>query len=749
MKLLVEGYKYRADAVKGALKGIDFFESVNREVTVNYVGYLYNPHIGDCVFILPKVLLQPDPNDPDNPKAYRVFGQDPHDLIHLDVAKGLEDYQRAFIYEFAVWIYRTIYVYNQRHPDNEIVLHRRNTTIGSDHRHLANTFLEVIMALVDFNRKNQDFFMQTVKNLHSGFNKINWTRTISTSQAIVQQGHPVYLNPVNKRRMINFDEELLIIFFSILDHVNTKYGFPVKLPLGFELIKGEQFQRYLDGFGEVRLRQIKYKYFSDKALYLWELCHAFFEHSHHVSIASELNEYLIASDFNIVFEGIIDDLIGDPETTLPKHLKNQKDGKRVDHLYRDEAITTFGDPRPDTKQIFYIGDSKYYQLLNEIPDESVYKQYTYARNLIQWNVDIFRDPKSDDDLYWRDRTERPLDKATEGYGIVPNFFISARMAPDLSYDDNISEAAKRITTHMQYHFENRLFDRDTLLISHYDVNFLYIVSLYSRDNDSEKAVWRAKVRRLFREQIRKMLHDRFDFYAMKPRNTEQSEKFLRENFQDVLGKVSRPYGDGMSQYYSLALDNYKDLDGDTAAELERKAEGREKNEELRQRLSTAFYVEPIHLGENPAAKLDQYVTETYSPILNEPVLVCYIKDDDTRAAIFKHKMVYVRLGMGKGALHLGQGYEYTKYVLLHRKGERLLLQTAGYGPRLARAADLKKYGFHPKSASWYLVFDLANMLNITVPGFDLSQARVGGRSDTAPYITTLHNLTTVDNDTQS
>lgn len=31
-------------------------------------------------------------------------------------------------------------------------------------------------------------------------------------------------------------------------------------------------------------------------------------------------------------------------------------------------------------------------------------------------------------------------------------------------------------------FENRLFDRDTLLLCHYDVNFLYIVSLYGRNN---------------------------------------------------------------------------------------------------------------------------------------------------------------------------------------------------------------------------------------------------------------------------
>lgn len=40
-------------------------------------------------------------------------------------------------------------------------------------------------------------------------------------------------------------------------------------------------------------------------------------------------------------------------------------------------------------QTYYIGDSKYYKLSGELGDESVYKQYTYARNVIQWNLDIF------------------------------------------------------------------------------------------------------------------------------------------------------------------------------------------------------------------------------------------------------------------------------------------------------------------------------------------------------------------------
>lgn len=606
MKLLIEGYKYDSEDAKKALRGLNFFQNSRGQVSINYVGYLYNPHISDCVFILPKVLISNISDSKTGKMAETVFGHDPNKLINFDEAYFLEDSQREFVYEFAVWIYRTIYVFNLKNPQNDIVLHKRNTEIGSNHRHLSNTLLEVIMALVDYKRKNNDFFMTILKNIHSGFNKINWSKTISRSNAIIADNSPIYLNPINKKRQINFEEELLIIFFSILHYVNKKYGFPVDIKLGFELIKEERFQHFLNGFGARRLKQIKYKYFSDKALYLWELCYAFFEHSKNVSASTELKEYLIASNFNIVFESIIDELISDPEPELPKYLKNQKDGKRIDHLYKDKPLTVFGEN--DARSIFYIGDSKYYHLNNAITKESVYKQYTYARNLIQWNLDIFQG-KIKDDADWKSKIRelRDLrDKTTEGYGIVPNFFISATMAKDLSFDDTIFETEKKVKSYMQSQFENRLFDRDTLIISHYDVNFLYIVSLYSRNNESEKAEWKQKVRTMFRKQIRIMLESRFDFYVMQPKNFEEADKYIKENFQRILGKVSRPYSN--ESIFLLALDKYDD--SNEYPDEQKRVDGKAKNQALLSDLKQYFTVVSIKLDENPEVKLPPMLKES-------------------------------------------------------------------------------------------------------------------------------------------
>lgn len=581
MILLIEGYNYKADDVKEVLEGLGLLENLNQEVIVNYVGYMYNPHIKDCVFILPKVLID------DKEKAFGHI--DPTDLIHLDKAESLTEEERRFIYEFAVWIYRALYVFKNSNPDNDIIYHKQMTKVGNHHRHMTNTFLEVLLALVDFNKKNQNFFMMVLRNLHSGNNKINWTKTISSSQAFVQdEEEPIYLDPVNKKRQINFDEELLVIFFSILNYIRGRYGFPVQIQMGYELIQGEQFNRYLNGYGQIRLRQIKYKYFSDKTLYLWELCYAFFERSHQIAITSELQEYLVAKNFNIVFEAIIDELVGDKE--LPDGLKDQPDGKIVDHLYSYKSLTTTGD---ENKDVFYIGDSKYYKLGNEIGSESVYKQFTYARNVIQWNMNLFLDGK---DNNWSKRVSKYRDEVTEGYNIVPNFFISARMDKELSYDDKIYETQKDNKFFIQRHFENRLFDRDTLLIYHYDVNFLYVVSLYAQNDDGAKQQWKDKVRALFRKEIQQKLQGDFKFYAMTAHPNVDATQYIEENFKEVLGKLYQPFPN--KEFFSLALDSNEKY--------------KEENDKLLEELRNHFYVEECKIGTDPTEILE--VAKAITPV---------------------------------------------------------------------------------------------------------------------------------------
>lgn len=574
MKLLIEEYQYNVADVENVLDGLFTLQDVERKVSVSYVGYYYNPHekVRDVVFILPKVLID---------EQGLVFGKyEPKDLIHLDEAK-IDEKHRKFLYEFAVWIHRAIVVYNDTHEKNEIVLHRQIENEGKgSHKKKSNTLLDVILSLVRFNNENQQFFTFILKNLHSGFNKINWGKTIARTTAIVQDQSPAYLNPVNKKRQVNFDEELIVIFFSILQYVFETFGFRSKINFGFKLITGAKFRRYLDGFGRTRLRQIKYKYFSDKAVRLWDLCYAFFDKAYKIRVNTSQSEYLLVKSFHIVFEAMIDELIGIPHEQLPAGLADQYDGKIVDHFYTYDGLLI--DNKVDD-DIYYIGDSKYYKIGNSLGTESIYKQRTYARNVIQWNLDIWLNGKANMDNQF-ERIQL-FDEVTEGYNIIPNFFISATIDNEtLSYDDHTMPHPKQPPVSRQ--FKNRLYDRDTLLLSHYDVNFLFVLSLYARNRAAAKSAWRESVRAKFRTAIQQMLKEKFDFYALASHPDVDASAYFKAHFQDTLGKTFRPYEN--QNIFSLALDKSFPQD----------------NENLLAALAENFYVVSVNLGDDPSSSLN-------------------------------------------------------------------------------------------------------------------------------------------------
>ncbi len=587
MKILLEEYAYPAASVGKVLEGLSAMENVERMVCVEYVGYFYNPAVQDCVFILPKVLL-------DGKK--KVFGHiSPESLIHVDLCTELTLSERKFLYEFAVWIYRAICVYREDFKsrngrESDAIYHRLLMAERSGTRRVEGTFLDILLAIVRFNWENQPYFTSVLREKHSGYNKINWTRTISHTRAFVQEDEAVFLRPVNKKRQVNFEEELLVIFFSILNRIHEEFGFSVHIEFGFELIKGSRFDRFVKGgghgYGCRRLREIKYKYFSDKALRVWSLCFDYFEKADIVDIRANDREYLLVKNFNIVFEAMIDELVGDRREELPEKLKDQPDGKRVDHLFRYRGLAETDESERD---IYYIGDSKYYGIGSTVGSESVYKQYTYARNVIQYNLDILlSDPSGTKTDVQHVIARNYRDELTEGYNIVPNFFISAKASAELNYADDIDDADRRAQVYTSEQFRNRLFDRDTQLICHYDVNFLFIIALYARRNVREKAEWKQKARKLFREKIRQQLAKRYDFYVMAPKPGTVTKAFLNNHFRLVSGKVFDVTAQG--QRLSLAL-NKSDNDPKV------------KNAVLLNTLRKHFYVVPSSLGEDVEAKI--------------------------------------------------------------------------------------------------------------------------------------------------
>ena len=645
MRILVEEHKYPLALVKD-----DLWDGISADpdgtVTFNYVGYFYNAERKDCVLLLPRVLLE-DVRNGAGCSEERMFvehasdgvetfhGYTPEEIIDPDKKNDNGEYlvkaeHRKFIREFSVWIYRAIELYwreNQNNAMKRSTIRRQFVPLmGRGAFRESHTLLDVILALLDFQKEHIDFILTTLHNRHRGMNKVNWTKTVAKSPIVWMGGRPVYVSPVNKHREADLDDELFRIFYSILEYIRNEFGFNILDNPGFPTMTNVQFRHFLAGAGRIRLRQIKGKYFSDLALKLWELCYAFFDHQQAIRLQANRQEFLLAKNFQIVFEAIIDDLIGDKD--IPAGLKEQEDGKRVDHMYRYRDLTTVDAEKADG-EIYYIGDSKYYKRRTAITPESVYKQFTYARNVIQWNLDLFLDQK-DEMAASQGPIKKLRDDATEGYAITPNFFISARIDDDLGYNHDEITTTTKTPCFFSRQFENRLFDRDTLLIAHYDVNFLFVVSRYARNNAAQKQEWREKVRAIFRERIRKMLQEYFTFYAMTPKGNVDAEAFFRENFKDIIGRVYSPYGRrGNYDYYSLALRNNEIFEDENAAVLGLLRKG--------------FNVEKCKLGEKPEEAVQGESRLMTAPVSRNRLTFHWLENYRDKSIVF---------GFCKGEEHL-------------------------------------------------------------------------------------------------
>ena len=213
---------------------------------------------------------------------------------------------------------------------------------------------------------------------------------------------------------------------------------------------------------------------------------------------------------------MIDSLIG--EKSLPAGLKEQKDGKIIDHIYQGRSLIGDGN-------IYFIGDSKYYREDSTVGQHSRYKQFTYAKNVIQYHIDLF---------HKNAQTLRYRDELTEGYNPTPNFFIRGTLRDDLS-DKEINLKLEGKGRYESKHFEDRLFDRDTLLVLTYKINFLYVLSSYVQNRGYAPD---NTLRKQFREDIIKTLEEQYHFYELWPEaSAEEKKAFVKEHFKQLLGKV--------------------------------------------------------------------------------------------------------------------------------------------------------------------------------------------------------------------
>ena len=678
MKILIEQYGYTKERLSAILDPHYFTELRDGKAKIPYVGYFLSHKIPDMVFMLPKVFIIDG----------KAFGEyEPEDIIDFDL---LKPEHKANVFSLSVWIYRAIKLYFQRKDkageETEIL-----QNVVSHQGPRSETMIDIVLSILKFDKEHKNLFAYITRLKHSGQNKIHWQKTISRTQALIQSGVPIYTQPHTKQKDINFDEELIVLFYSVLNYLAQEFKFNVRPAFGYDLLKSETIQSMIDSGKGIRiLRQNRRKYFTDDMVQLWNLLFTFFEQSQYVQSKDNDDEQaMLVREFNLVFEDMIDSLIGDSD--IRGELKTQKDGKIIDHIYRDNALIE------DKKQIYFIGDSKYYKDDNDIGPNSIYKQFTYAKNVIQYNIDFFnRKPEEfqRENLLYRDN-------ATEGYNITPNFFIRGHLQADQL--NNYSDDNLQLETmgdgrnyKISYHFENRLFDRDTLILQTYNINFLFVLACYVQGAGGNTQ----RIRGVFRDNIKRVLQLQYDFFAIKPKVQDEAETFIHNNFQQVLGKVFAPYT-ASTNCMALALDSAVD------------------NTDTFNLIDQYFYRHPIpkdQLDVDPETLFgfeEQTVIHTTHFGEKDWVLLIERSVPDEKLLEVHQQMIhadYVAMGIGvkPGAIDIEPAMMTTKYVVVHNKRQGKFACLKGK-PQLVYKGDLNDTFFVAKgkdNSSVFVVYEI-------------------------------------------
>ncbi|OXA83963.1 hypothetical protein B0A56_00005, partial [Flavobacterium columnare NBRC 100251 = ATCC 23463] len=415
MKVLVEGENYSIEQLSQIFDDPKFYIQNGNQCKITSVGYYHSYEKKELVYMLPKVFMFND-----EITVFDISKDELFDLNSSETFKHKEKYN--WIRQMLVYFYFSLKEYKRRIKNTSIIdsslLYELNSNLGN----FEYSYLDLLLSFVNFYKKNKNTILyRHIDFKSSQAKKPKWEKTIHKYLPFIDsKNKPIYVEIRNKKKVINSEEELLIYFFSILNRFNEDHNLHLKIDKSYTLIKGKKFD-LLQESGLSKLRKIKHRYFSDTLKKMYSLCELYFSKTDTSSFKKNNEEFISVRNYNIVFEDMIDKLFSDKldETkevdsiSLDK-LKYNDDGKIIDHIYDYQSLI-------DTSNIFYIGDSKYYKSGNEANKLSKYKQFTYAKNVIQFNIDLLNDNQCyKENIRYRD-------EITEGYNITPNFFIYGKI----------------------------------------------------------------------------------------------------------------------------------------------------------------------------------------------------------------------------------------------------------------------------------------------------------------------------------
>ncbi|MFV5691005.1 hypothetical protein ACM55K_03150 [Flavobacterium sp. LT1R49] len=523
MKILIEGEKYSLNTLLEVFDDPKFFIQEGMFGTINCVGYYHSFSKNELIYILPKVFIIEE----------KAFELSPQQLFDLDLKISFKhDVNYAWVRQLLIYFYNSLAEFRNRYRNTVIIESSQSFELNSNLGLTEYSYLDLVLSFVNFYKKNKNTILyHHIEFISNQAKKAKWEKTIRTSLPIlISNNSPLYIDIRNKQKKVNDEEELLSYFFSILNHFKIEHDLPVTIDKSYKLIRGSQFEK-LQRTGLTKLRKIKHRYFADTLKRMYQLCELYFSKTDLSSPKRKNEEFISVRNYNIVFEDMIDKLFTDKiydsksinGISIDK-LKNNKDGKIIDHIFEHKSII-------DTDNIFYIGDSKYYKSDGVAGKLSTYKQFTYAKNVIQFNIDLLNKSKAYDNIRYRD-------DITEGYNISPNFFIYGHLNDEKNFDEPLLKKYK--TVKKSFHFKDRIFDRDTLFVLQYRINFLFVLKSYTSINFNKINSFRNDTKNHFRNKFLKYFNSvdncGFEFYE-KDFENDAIDIFVNKNFRLLNGKA--------------------------------------------------------------------------------------------------------------------------------------------------------------------------------------------------------------------
>jgi len=525
MRIFIEGESYSLDILK-PIFGDKFYMPNGVNGIIDNVGY-YHSIDNEVIYLLPKVFID---------TKGLILNKYPKDLFAENSIDDVIESQDElnWLKRFLIIFYKGLIEYRTRYK-NTIQSKGDVLQLSSFLGENEYSFLDIVLSFVNFHKKNKNTILFIhKKQISAKHKKVNWGKTVRKSNPFVtNEGIPIYSELNVKKKYIDTEEELLCMFYSVLNHLKTEYNFSIQIDESYTIAKGSAYEKLAANAPKI-LKKIRYKYFSDTLVKMYKLLELYFSKSNKVSIQSKNEDFIMVKYYHLIFEDMIDKLITSKidvkETSKGvslKKLKENKDGKIIDHLFEYDSLID------RDESIFYIGDSKYYKTNNEVQENSIYKQFTYAKNVIQFNIDLLNEGKKiNNNIRYRD-------KVTEGYNITPNFFIQGVVTDIFDFDDDKLAIDFDKGIKHSYHFKERIFDRDSLFVNHYSINFLFVLKSYTNKSSFELEKYRTEIHKKFRTNFVSYLKKQnlFKFYHTEFESKELLKQFIDTEFRNLTGRT--------------------------------------------------------------------------------------------------------------------------------------------------------------------------------------------------------------------